>query len=55
MLDEYINQYIDAVLAKDTKNKSRIEKELASLGMDKTTLLILANELYAERKSKGKG
>lgn len=52
MLDEYINAYIDAAISKNTKEAKRIEKELATLGMDKITLTILANELYAERKAK---
>ena len=50
MLDEYINAYIDAAISKNTKEAKRIERELATLGMDKITLTILANELYQQRK-----
>ena len=46
MLEEYIINYEAALEAKDWKAVSRIERELASFGMDKITLSILV----AERK-----
>ena len=48
MLNDYIKQYIDAVQKYDTDNMRRIEKELASLGMDKMTLMLLAQEMIKE-------
>lgn len=46
MLEEYISEYEAALAAKDWKTVSRIERELAGLGMDKLTLSVLV----AERK-----
>ena len=44
MLEEYIINYEKAIAEKDWKTVSRIERELASLGMDKMTLSILVEE-----------
>ena len=44
MLKEYINNYVKAHLKNDTKEMKRIEKDLATLGMDKYTLEILATD-----------
>lgn len=48
MLTDYIKQYIDAVQEYDTENMRYIERELASLGMDKITLMLLAQEMIKE-------
>ena len=45
MLQIYIEQYKEAIARSDTKTANRIERELASLGMDKSTLRLLANSL----------
>lgn len=44
MLEDYIRQYEEALKKGDEKTKRRIEKELASLGMDLMTLRILVRE-----------
>lgn len=44
MLQDYINQYIQATLDHNQKRKREIERDLASLGMDKRTLIVLALE-----------
>ena len=43
MLQIYIEQYKEAIARSDTKTANRIERELASLGMDTATLKILVN------------
>lgn len=43
MLQIYLDQYKDALAKGDEKVARRIERELASLGMDATTLKILVN------------
>lgn len=45
MLNDYITEYIKAKKANDTKTMTRIEKDLAKLGMDKLTLDVLVTEL----------
>ena len=50
MLEQYMDEYESAVAARDWKAVSRIEKELASLGMDKITLSVLINERKKSRK-----
>lgn len=50
MLEDYISEYEAALEEKDWKAVSRIERELASLGMDKMTLSVLV----AERKNNEK-
>ena len=45
MLSDYINDYKKAMEANNEKEMRRIEKELASLGMDKMTLQMLAKEI----------
>ena len=49
MLSDYINDYIDAIIAKDEKKMRKIEKELARIGMDRYTLVTLAKEEYLNR------
>ena len=44
MLQIYIDQYKDAIAKGDNKTARRIERELASVGMDAATLKILLNE-----------
>ena len=44
MLSDYIVEYVEAKASGDEKLATKIEKELAMLGMDKYTLTILANE-----------
>jgi DNA polymerase III delta subunit len=50
MLEDYINDFVDAVIAHDVKTMHRIEKDLRSLGMDRATLITLAREEYQSRK-----
>lgn len=50
MLEEYLQEYEKAVAEKDWKEVSRIERELASLGMDKLTLSVLMKERKKSRK-----
>lgn len=45
MLGEYIEQYKKAMEEGDKKEMERIEKDLAKLGMDKMTLMLLAKEV----------
>lgn len=49
MLNDYITDYIKAKRDNDTKSMKQIEKDLAKLGMDKATLLVLVEELEKER------
>lgn len=49
MLNDYITAYIKAKKDNDTKFMKQIEKDLARLGMDKSTLLVLVKELEKER------
>lgn len=44
MLNDYIDAYVNAIKNEDTVTQRQIEKELATLGMDKYTLQIIANE-----------
>lgn len=44
MLSEYIDNYVKALKNKDKKAQAKIEKDLAKLGMDKMTLMILVAE-----------
>ena len=48
MLHEIILKYIDAVKSNDERLARRIECELATLGMDKMTLLTLVKEYTKE-------
>ena len=48
MLNDSIKSYIDAVRGHDEKAMRRIERELASIGMDKATLMLLAKEMIKE-------
>lgn len=50
ILSDYIEAYIKAKQNDDKKTMERIEMELATLGMDKATLNILANEIADEIK-----
>ena len=50
MLEEYIADYEKALSEKDWKKVSRIERELASLGMDKMTLNVIVEERKKSRK-----
>lgn len=45
MLDEYIKAYKEAMQTGDEKEMKRIERDLASLGMDRMTLRMLAKEI----------
>ena len=44
MLSDYIVEYINAIDSGDEKLATKIEKDLASLGMDKHTLDVLVKE-----------
>lgn len=44
MLGEYIEAYKEAMERGDAKEMERIEKELASLGMDYETLMVVVTE-----------
>lgn len=46
MLQDYIDQYREAVETGDNKEMTRIEKDLAKLGMDRHTLNVLLVEQY---------
>ena len=50
MLNDYINDYNDAVQKHDKKTMLHIERELASLGMDKKTITVLAKEMIKKEK-----
>ena len=50
MLGEYIEEYEKALLAGDKSTMRRIEKEIARVGVDKRSLLVIV----AERKKNGK-
>lgn len=50
MLEEYLQEYEKAIAGKEWKEVSRIERELASLGMDKLTLSVLIKERKKSRK-----
>ena len=45
MLQEYIEAYKKAMKNKDEKEMKRIEKDLAQLGMDRMTLMLLVKEV----------
>lgn len=45
MLSDYIEMYMNAKANGETDKVETIERELASLGMDKMTLGIIASEL----------
>ena len=45
MLNDSIKDYIDAVQGHDGQTMCRIERELASLGMDRVTLMLLTKEM----------
>ena len=45
MLSDYMEMYIKAKAEGDTDKTEQIERELASLGMDKLTLGIITSEL----------
>ena len=45
MLSDYIEMYKEAMKKNDEKEMKRIEKDLASLGMDRITLRLLAKEV----------
>ena len=45
MLSDYMEMYIDAKANGETDKVEQIERDLASLGMDKLTLSIIASEL----------
>ena len=49
MLEEYIRQYEEAVAAGNKAAAEQIERELAGLGMDRATLLILVKERQTAR------
>ena len=49
MLNDYITAYIKARKENDKKSMQKIENELASLGMDKSTLKVLADAIEKER------
>ena len=51
MLQDYINDYCDACEARDRQKMRQIEGILFKLGMDRTTLIILANEVLKERRA----
>lgn len=44
MLSDYIKAYKQAMEQNNTKEMERIERKLASIGMDRYTLRILAKE-----------
>ncbi len=44
MLGDYVREYADAWKKHDIKKMEKIEKELASLGMDRMSLRIAAKE-----------
>lgn len=48
MLGDYINEYAAAKKNGDEKKMQQIEKDLASLGMDKHTLLTILKEMKTE-------
>lgn len=45
MLSDYITDYVTAKKNGDTKEMSRIEKTLRSVGMDKLTLSVLVEAM----------
>ena len=45
MLNEYIENYKKAMAEGNKKEMERIEKDLAKLGMDKMTLMVLVREM----------
>ena len=48
MLYEYIEEYKKAMKFDNKKAMAKIEKDLARLGMDKRTLLVLVSEFEQE-------
>jgi len=54
MLQDYINDYCDAYLAKDKNKMRKIEGTLFRLGMDRKTLMYLAKVTLIERKENSK-
>ncbi|MBQ9605550.1 MAG: hypothetical protein IJV16_00020 [Lachnospiraceae bacterium] len=44
MLQDYINDYIDAEKKGDSRKMSRIESDVALLGIDRYTLRMIARE-----------
>lgn len=50
MLEDYIEEYEKAMLSGDKKKMAKIEKELATLGMDKYTLAVLIKERKKTKK-----
>lgn len=50
MLNNYINDYIDAYLKQDKRKMSQIERSLSRVGMDKQTLLYLVKSELKEIK-----
>ena len=45
MLSDMIEAYVEAQKQGNTKEMQRIEKQLAKLGMDKYTLMVLVNDI----------
>ena len=48
MLSDYIDEYAAAKKNGDEKKMKQIERDLASLGMDKHTLLTILKEMETE-------
>ena len=50
MLQDLINEYIDAMHEANLKKMVRLEKDINALGMDSMTLRVTVKELEKEKK-----